>query len=172
MRVGNGSINYEIYENGDNFCGTAEVQLPELSQATTEVSGAGIAGKYTMPYIGQMEAMNLTISFKTVTEQASNLATPENHYIDIRVAQQTLDATTGKYIIEKVKYLMTVTPVKNGDGKVAPSSPTDGAMDFSVSYFAQYIDGKKMKEFDLFNFIYYIGGKDHLAEVRKAMGKE
>lgn len=172
MRIGSGTINYEIYEDGENFCGMAEVTLPEMAQKTTSVSGAGIAGEYTAPYIGQIEPMSLTLNFRVATEQATNLATPQNHFIDIRVAQETWNAAAGKYIIEPVKYLLTIAPVKTSDGKIAPSSPTDASMEFSVSYFAQYINGDKMKEFDQFNFIYFINGTDHLAEVRKAMGKE
>lgn len=172
MRIGNGTINYEVYEDGDNFCGIAEVTLPDLAQATTEVSGAGISGKFTAPFIGQMEAMSLSLSFKTVEERMANLTMPGYHNLDLRVAQQTQNSTTGKFNVEKIKHLVTVTPVKNSPGKIAPSSATESTVEFSVSYYAQFIDGKKVVEFDLFNCIYYLNGVDYMAEVRKAMGKE
>ncbi len=172
MRVGNGTINYEVYEDGQNFCGIAEVTLPELAQATVEVSGAGISGKFTAPFIGQMEAMTMSLNFKTVEKRVANLSMPGYHNLDLRVAQQAQNSTTGSFGVEKIKHLLTVTPVKNSPGKIAPSSATDSAVEFSVSYYAQFIDGEKIIEFDLFNCIYYINGVDYMAEVRKAMGKE
>lgn len=39
------------------------------------------------------------------------------------------------------------------------------------SYYATYIDGKKKLEIDPLNYIYYVNGKDYLADVRKALGK-
>lgn len=172
MRVGIGTINFEVYEDGQNFCGLAELTLPDLSQATTEVSGAGISGKFTAPFIGQMEAMNVSLTFKTTTDQTANLFTPGYHTLDLRVAQESQDATSGVFSVESIKHLMTATPVKHSLGKIAPSSQVDGSVEFSVSYYAQYIDKTKMIEFDLFNGIYYVNGTDYMAEVRKAMGRE
>lgn len=42
---------------------------------------------------------------------------------------------------------------------------------YAVSYYATYIDGKKKLEIDPLNYIYYVNGKDYLADVRKALGK-
>ena len=43
--------------------------------------------------------------------------------------------------------------------------------EYAVSYYALYLDGKKVVEIDQLNFIYYINGKDYLEDVRKALGK-
>lgn len=171
MKVGNGMQNLAVYENGIELIGMADVQLPELSQTTTEVSGAGIAGKITVPYIGQMEPLSLTLNFKTINENATRLLEPKSHMIDVRGPQQIWDATAGVFITQSVKAIMMVVPVKNSDGKLAPSSPTDGSLEFSVSYYALYLDGVQQKEFDQYNFIYKVNGVDYLADARKAMGK-
>ncbi len=171
MKVGNGIQNFAVYEDGTEMLGMAEVELPEMAQSTSEVSGAGIAGKFTSPFIGQMEAMSLTLNFKTVTEHANSLLEPRSHQIDVRGAQQVWNATEGKYETQAVKAIMVVIPVKSADGKLAPASPTEGSLEFSVSYYALYLDGEQQKEFDLFNFIYKVNGVDYLAATRKAMGK-
>ncbi len=40
-----------------------------------------------------------------------------------------------------------------------------------MTYYATYIDGKKVLEIDILNFIYYVNGVDYLEDVRKALGK-
>ena len=40
-----------------------------------------------------------------------------------------------------------------------------------MTYFATYIDGAKVLEIDILNFIYFVNGVDYLADVRKALGK-
>lgn len=43
--------------------------------------------------------------------------------------------------------------------------------DKRLKYEDTYIDGKKKLEIDPLNYIYYVNGKDYLADVRKALGK-
>lgn len=171
MNVGNGLRNFAVYEDGTELCGMADVQLPDIAFATAEVAGAGIAGKINVPFIGQVEAMSLTLSFKTVTDQASNLQEPRDHMIDVRGDQQVRNSSTGEFITQAVKVIMKVIPVKSAVGKFAPSSPTDGSMEFSVSYFALYLDGVQQQEVDPTRYIYKVNGVDYLAAGRKALGK-
>lgn len=171
MKIGNGIQNIAVYEDGNELLGMADVTLPEMSPATTEVSGAGIAGKFTAPFIGQMEALSLTLNFKTVNENATSLLEPRSHMIDVRGTQQVWNATAGEFEEQAVKAVMVVIPTKNSDGKLAPSSPTDGSLEFSVSYYALYLDGVQQKEFDQFNYIYKVNGVDYLAKQRKNLGK-
>ena len=167
----NGVVNFAVYENATQFLGMAEVTLPEISQITEEMKGAGISGSYNAPYIGQLEAMTLTLNFNTVTRAAMSITSPEQHKIDMRVAQQAFDNAVGKYKITNVKHVAIVTPTKTNLGKIAPASPAEASGEYSVSYFATFIDGAKILEIDVLNFIYMVNGIDYLADVRKALGK-
>ncbi len=171
MKIGNGIQNIAVYEDGVEFLGMADIQLPEMSPATTEVSGAGIAGKFTAPFIGQMEPLTLTLNFKTIDENATRLLEPRSHMIDVRGSQQVWNASLGVFEEQAVKAVMTVIPTKNADGKLAPSSPTEGSLEFAASYYALYLDGVQQKEFDQFNYIYKVNGTDYLAKQRKNLGK-
>ena len=89
----------------------------------------------------------------------------------MRAAQQQKDTTKGETEVVKVKHILTVTPKKLNPGKVATASAAEVSGEYAVTYYATYIDGKKMLEIDPLNYIYYVNGKDYLAEVRKALGK-
>ena len=63
-------------------------------------------------------------------------------------------------------WLQTIAP-----GKLAPAASAEASGEYAATYFATYIDGKKVLEIDIINFIYYVNGTDYLADVRKALGK-
>ena len=164
-------INFAVYENASEFLGMSEATLPDLSFLTQEISGAGIAGNVESVIVGHMEAMTLTLNFRTVSKSQMRLATPTVHNIDLRVAQQVHDTKKGTLKTAGVKHVMKVTPKKTAPGKVAPASTADGSGEYAVSYYAIYIDGKKNTEIDPLNFICMINGTDYLKVVRKILGK-
>lgn len=59
-----------------------------------EVKGAGIAGTFDGTFVGHLEAMSLTLNFRSVTTDAIKLAEPRKHQLDLRAAQQSWDNST------------------------------------------------------------------------------
>lgn len=163
--------NFCVYEDAKEYLGMSEVTLPEISNLTQEISGAGIAGNVEAVVTGHLAAMTMTLTFRTVTDAALRLTEPRIHKIELRVAQQGENTTTRNIEIAKMKYVLHIKPKKFAPGKAAPASTADASGEYAVSYYAMYSDGKKKIEVDPFNFIYYINGKDYLKEVRKALGK-
>lgn len=164
-------IGFAVYEDATEYYGMSEVTLPEISNLTEEISGAGMGGKVEAVILGAIEAMTTTLNFRTVTKNAIKLHEPREHKIDLRVAQQNKNATKGITEVGRVKHLLTLTPKKLNPGKVATASAAEVSGEYATTYFATYIDGKKMLEIDPLNYIYFVNGKDWLADVRKALGK-
>ena len=79
--------------------------------------------------------------------------------------------STGRYVQQAVKHVLVVNPKKFAPGKLAPASSAEASGEYPVTYYATYIDGKKVLEIDILNFIYYVNGVDYLEVVRKALGK-
>lgn len=171
MRVDNGTVNFAVYEDATEYFGMAEITLPEISQITEEVKGAGISGSFNAAFVGHIEAMSLTLNFRSVTNDAIKLAEPRNHRLDLRASQQSYDNASGKFIQTAIKHVLVVTPTKFSPGKLAPAASAEASGEYSVTYFATYIDGVKQLEIDIINFIYIVNGTDYLAEVKKALGK-
>ena len=164
-------IGFAVYEDATEYYGMSEVTLPEISDLTEEISGAGMGGKVEAVILGAIEAMTTTLNFRTVTKNAIKLHEPREHKIDLRVAQQNKNTTKGVTEVGRVKHLLTLTPKKLNPGKVATASAAEVSGEYATTYFATYIDGKKMLEIDPLNYIYFVNGKDWLADVRKALGK-
>lgn len=171
MKVDNGTTNFAVYEDATEFYGMAEVTLPEIAQMTEEIKGAGISGTFNGAFVGHIEAMTLGLNFRSVTKDAIKLAEPRNHQLDLRAAQQYWDNTAGKFVQQAVKHVLIVTPTKWVPGKLAPASSAEASGEYAATYYATYIDGVKVLEIDILNFIYYVNGTDYLADVRKALGK-
>ena len=164
-------INFAVYEDGVEYVGMATATLPNLSAIVQTLSGAGIAGNVEVPVLGHYDVMSLTLNFRTTTEQSVRLSEPRRHNIDLRVAQQIEDTVAGEVKVQSVKHVLVVVPKTDTGGSIAPATPTNGSGEYSVRYWATYIDGSKVREVDPLNFICEVNGVDYLADVRKAIGK-
>ena len=164
-------INFAVYEDGVEYVGMATATLPNLSAIVQTLSGAGIAGNVEVPVLGHYDVMSLTLNFRTTTEQSVRLSEPRRHNIDLRVAQQIEDTVAGEVKVQSVKHVLVVVPKTDTGGSIAPATPTNGSGEYSVRYWATYIDGSKVREIDPLNFICEVNGVDYLADVRKAIGK-
>ncbi len=164
-------IDFEVYEDGKNFCGVSQATLPNIAFLTQQITGAGISGNVDAVLIGMVEAMELTLNFRSATDAAVSLMSPKKHNIDLRVAEQYWDTASVAKQIQADKYVMVVVPKSTNPGNVAPAAAVDTSGTYSVYYYAGYKNGKKLWEVDPFNYICNIGGKDYMKEVRKALGK-
>jgi len=118
-----------------------------------------------------VDAMSLTLNFRSATDAAVSLMAPKRHNIDLRVAEQNWDTSKIAKTISADKYVMVVIPKSTKPGSVAPASAADASGEYSVYYYAGYKDGKKLWEIDPWNYICNIGGVDYMKDVRKALGK-
>lgn len=164
-------LDFEVYEDAATLIGVAQATMPDISFMTASITGAGVSGTVETPLAGMLEAMTLTLNFRSVTDAAVSLASPKKHNIDLRVVGQHWDTTAVDKKLWGDKYIMVVFPKKLAPGTIAPASASDASGEYSVYYLAVYKDGKKVIEIDPFNQICVINGVDHLADVRRALGK-
>jgi len=170
-RISESVINFHVYENATEYYGMAQVGLPEISSIVNDVKGAGISGTFESVVLGHLEAMTLTLNFRTLIQDAFKLLEPRNHQLDLRVAQQDEDTVKGQAIVTALKHVFVCKPKKLNPGAVTPATPADASGEYAVTYWATFINGKKTLEIDILNFIFYVNGKDYLSEVRAALGK-
>lgn len=171
MKINNGITNFAVYENAVEYYGMAEVTLPEISTLAEEVKGAGISGAFNGAFPGHVEAMTATLSFRSVTKDVMKIMEPRQHQLDLRAAQTVYNSVSGRYEQQAVKHVLMATPTKFAPGKLAPAAPADASGEYSVTYFATFINGEKVLEIDILNFKFLMNGTDYLADVRKALGK-
>ena len=165
------NVNFAIFEDGTEYLGMASVGMPTLSNLVQSINGAGLAGKIEAVIKGHVDNMTLTLNFRTTTPQSVKLSELRRHTIDRRVAQQHEDPVNNTMNAVAEKHVMVVIPKTHNVGSIAPASPSNGSGEYTVRYWATWIDGKKVREIDPMNFIYVVDGVDYLADVRKALGK-
>ena len=170
-RIDEAIVNFQVYENGIEYYGMAEVTMPEANFITQEISGAGISGNAESVILGHMEAMTLGLNFRTPTKDAIALLEPREHQLELRVAQQHKDTIRGRTEIIGLKHVFVVKPKGFNPGNVTPMNPADASGEYAVSYWKMLIKGVKMLEIDIFNMICFIHERDWLEEVRAALGK-
>ena len=163
-------IDYAVYENGVRYLGTTQVTLPNLAFKTAEMNGAGVAGTVETVVLGHLEAMSMTINFRTLNREATSLTAPRKHTIDLRAVPQENDTSNGNMNTKKIKNTMVIMPKTLTGGTYQPASQMDTNVEFAVSYWKQTIDGVTTIEIDPLNYICYIDGVDYLADVRTALG--
>lgn len=164
-------IDFEVYEGSTNFMGVAKATLPSINYLTQQITGAGISGNVEAVMTGMVDAMSLTLEFRSATDAAVALMRPVKHSIELRVAEQYWNTVEQAKEILADKYIMTVIPKTFSPGSIAPASAVDASSEYSVYYFAGFKNGEKLWEIDPFNYICNIGGVDYMADVRKALGK-
>ena len=104
--------NFAVYEDATEYLGMSEVTLPEITNLTEEITGAGIGGNIESVILGHIEAMTLTLNFRTDTQAAIRLCEPRIHNIDLRAAQQEQNTRTGQMEVRSIKHIMKVRPKK------------------------------------------------------------
>lgn len=171
MRIDQTNVIFEVYEDSVNFCGIAQVTLPNLAQIAESFSGAGIAGNVEAVARAHFDAMTLGLQFRTTTEEALRLMRPDRHTLDLRVARQDEDTEAGRILIAGLKYIAVVLPKSLNLGNVAPHSRQDVSGEYALRYFAISIGGKLETEIDQLNYKCMIDGVDYLAPVRAVLGK-
>jgi len=161
--------NFTAWEDAVNWMGVVDVELPAFEALSESVKGAGIAGESTAPVKGHFGGQVLKINWRTLSTDSIRLAEPKVHTLDFRGNQQLFDPLNG-YVDQEVVVKTRCVPVNFAPGKFAVAAATETANEFEVHYIKMVVGGKTMLEYDKFNFVFVVNGKDVMAEVRKNLG--
>lgn len=165
-------IDFEVYEDGINLIGVANITPPDIAFLTQTITGAGIAGNIQAVLVGMTEAMTLGMNFRSVTGAAASLGEPRQHNLDLRVAEQYWNTAGAGKEVQADKYVMVVQPISTSPGQIAPAAASAASGSYSVYRYEAYKDGKELWVIDPFNYICRINGVDYMEPVRKALGKQ
>ena len=170
-KIDHSTTSFLVYEDATEYQGVAEVTMPDINFITQTIEGAGISGTIDATIVGFIQAMSMSMKFRTVTEAAAKLAEPRMHAITLRIAQQYEDTVEGIIDQDSVKHVVRAMPKSLKLGTLKPASPTDASGEYAVHYWATYLGNKKVLEIDPKNFICIVNGVDYCAKIRKALGK-
>lgn len=159
---------FNVYKNGRRLIGIAgELTLPEVTNLTDSMEGAGTGGNMDIPVIGLIDELESEISFLSLCDDIFSIMDPtEPADITINGAIQGTDSGTGA-----VKYLPISITERGVVKKFTPGTMKAGgkmgsSVTLGLSYYKIVLDGKTVLEIDRFNGVYLINGVDVLKEVR------
>lgn len=164
------TINYRIYLDGDNLIGTGTVDLPEIAFMTDTLSGAGVAGELETPVLGHLQAMSVTINWRTVLESSLTLLKTEGATLTLRASQQEVDNSTNAVVPTGLKITMKTLPKTTSLGTMEVGASSDTSTELEVSYLKIEAKDSEICEIDKLNFICKIGDQDMLSDVRSQLG--
>ena len=162
--------NFNVYNgDGDELIGiTSEMTLADLVNLTAEISGAGIAGKYNTPVIGQYDSMQQEIPFRIMYKDMASIINPMKPVrVNIRGAIQVTDTSTGASKFCGFRYVVGGRCVSVKPGSMQPGNSMGASVTVEETYVLIEIDGEKVVEIDKLNNICKIDGTDLLEEVRR-----
>lgn len=162
--------NFKVYNgDGDELIGvTGEMSLADLNNITAEISGAGIAGKYNTPVIGQYDSIPQEVPFRIMYKDMATIMNPMKvARLNVRGAIQLTDTSTGVSKFCGFRYVVGGRCVGTKPGSVQPANPMSSSVTVEATYVLVEIDGEKVVEIDKLNNICKIDGTDLLEEVRR-----
>ncbi len=162
--------NFNVYNgDGNDLIGvTAEMSLAELNNLTSEIRGAGIAGTYNTPVIGQYESIQQVIPFRIMYKDMAAIMNPlKVTRVNVRGAIQLTDKASGVSKMCGFRYVVGGHCVSATPGTMQPGNPMGSSATIEVTYMLVEIDGEKVVEIDKLNNICRIDGEDLLEQVRR-----
>lgn len=160
-----------IFLEGSNTdFATGDITLPSLTLRTDSLEGAGILGVADIPTPGHYESMELGITWRTINQTAFSLLSSKVTGLEIRGAFSEFDNTQSALVYKAVKIVVRGMGKGLDLGTLTQNAATDTTNTLEALYLKIFIDGQAAFEFDRFNSISRINGKDDLSDYRKALG--
>ncbi|EGW39162.1 phage major tail tube protein [Desulfosporosinus sp. OT] len=169
MIVSGNVIAQKLLDDGVEVDDNVSCTLPSIEHEAADMKGAGILGTINMPSTGQINSMVFSISLKSINKNASSLARPGTHNLELRFAKD-FTSSNGQMIPQGSKIFITGIQKKFDPGKVEISATMDGSADFEVIRYRQVIDGAETILIDKKNYIYKVNGVDYMAAVKAILG--
>lgn len=159
---------FNAYKNGKQLIGVAgELNLPEITNLTDSMEGAGTGGNMDIPVVGLVDDMEMEISFMSLCEDIFTVMDPtEAVDITLNGALQGSDSGTGAVKYQQISVSVRGLMKKFTPGKMKAGAKMESSVTLGLSYYKVVLDNKTMIEIDRFNGVYIINGKDVLKEVR------
>lgn len=159
---------FNAYKNGKQLIGVAgELTLPEITNLTDSMEGAGTGGNMDIPVVGLVDDMEIEIAFMSLCEDVFSIMDPtESASITLNGALQGSDTGTGSVGYQNISITVRGLLKKFAPGTMKSGAKMGSSVTLGLSYYKVVLNGKTMIEIDRFNGVYTINGKDVLREVR------
>lgn len=170
MNLPNQINNYAIWYGGNRFIGMADVTMPNLTNLTDELKGAGLGGTFNFPVAAHYDDWEVTFNFHVITKEGVDLMRQDGLKIEARAGMQMLDAGQHKLSIGAWRFIMAIIPKGFDLGKLEVGAKQEAVAVAMVTYIKAVLDGQEVFEKDKVNLIDRVLGVDYALPIRQAIG--
>ena len=163
-KINNNVVGHKLIDNGVVVEDITSVSLPNLEHPTETVSSNGMVADVDVPNPYHYNAMEFTVSHNNGAN-CNQLATPDLHAMELRVARQVYNVATAKSGNESVKYRITGMHKGSEKGTVENNNPLGSTEKYSVLRFEEEINGEVVTLIDAMAGIVRINGTDYGSSV-------
>ena len=154
-----------VYDAGKLVAKDVTITLPAINLLTADFKAMGTL---TLPIIGQIEAMEASITKIGIDLGLRNMMKLESKTIEIRWAQDVKQAD-GSTKTEGCKAFLRVVTKTIPGLSVDPGSQSENELGYAVSRYQLFVDGTEYWLIDQLNQILRVGGKDYYKQIRSLL---
>ncbi len=134
-------ISFRVYEDSVNEVGLANVTLPDITNKAVTISGSGMMGDVSVPIMGMIENMTMSMKFLSHTDPRTFAMFLEQrkHQIELRVPEEFWDIEDAEIAMWANKYVLIARPKSMKSGTIAPATASDSTGEFDVYIVARHI---------------------------------
>ncbi|MBO4394759.1 MAG: phage major tail tube protein [Eubacterium sp.] len=170
--------NYHVYNgNSENLAepmlGIGDnLELPQVNEKTTTLSGAGIIGDIEVNNPGDFEAFDMNVPFVCICEGMFDINSKQRTYLTIRATMQSTEKATGAVEYSGIKVVVGGKVKAYNLGSLQKGQQGTPGVTLACDYLkieAKYADNttKTLFELDKYNEVYIVNGVDMLKEIKE-----
>ena len=150
-----------VYKDGILVAKDVNLTLPSVNYLTAEHNAMG---KIELPMIGQIEAMEASVTKKGYDSGLANLAKPEAINLEFRFVQDVIGSDNVSKP-EGCKVFMRATPKTLPGSDLEPGVVGDTQISFAVTRYQLIVGGEEICMIDQLKGIQRIYGKDYAKNI-------
>lgn len=154
-----------VYSEGTLVAKDVVVNLPAVTPKTADLRAMGTL---TMPMLGQIEAMEASITKIGVDKGLRKLVKFESKTLEFRWVKEVKKAD-GSTAVVGLKAFLRVTPKTIPGINVDPGNIGENELTYAVSRYQLFVDGEEYWLIDQLNQILRIDGVDYCKDIRSLL---
>lgn len=158
---------FNLYKETERMVGVeAEITLPNIQFLTAALKGAGIAGEFDSPVLGQTSSIAVDIAFTNLNPVQFELLT----YNGMIIARANLECTNMQtHMIENIPVVVYIKGRAKGTdlGKMVMAGTGNSKTTLECTFLKIDLGGETSLEIDKFNNVFNVYGKDVMAGAKK-----
>lgn len=154
-----------VYDGGKLVAKDVTVTLPSVTPVTADFKAMGTL---TMPMLGQIEAMEASITKVGIDLGLRSLVMLEAKTLEFRWVQD-VKTSDGSTLTEGCKAFLRATPKTIPGLSIDPGNASENELTFAVSRYQVFVAGAEYWLIDQLNQIMRIGGVDYCKNIRSLL---